>query len=56
MLLPPEVIEKIKREQERQNNIRIPQQPEITPSKDRLENPKEKQKRKRPMTLIIDLA
>ena len=55
MLLPPDVIEKIKRDRERENNIRIPQQPEIAPSKDRLENPQEKQKRKRPRTLVIDL-
>ena len=56
MLLPPDVIDKIKRERERENNIRIPQQPEISPSKDRLENPQEKRRRKRPVTLIIDLA
>lgn len=56
MLVPPEVLEKIRKEQDRQNQIRIPLQPEIPLGPDRLQNPNHQKKKKRPVPLIIDLA
>lgn len=57
MLLPPDVIEKIKKERDQQERQRSPLHPEITPSKDRLETPDEKNRSKRRKgPLIIELA
>lgn len=56
MILPPEVIEKIKKEREKNQQIRSPLNPEIPLPKDRL-NPMDQQKRKKQKgPLIIDLA
>lgn len=57
MLLPPDVIEKIKKERDRQERQRSPLHPEIAPSKDRLETPAEKTRSKmKKGPLIIELA
>lgn len=57
MLLPPDVIEKIKKERDRLDKLRTPLQPEIAPPHNRQEGSNEKNRsKKRKSPLIIELA